>query len=124
MESVVRVGGPIVINDLLSTLSLAEIPWKPFREGIDIHRFYGDATGPSAALLRYAPGACLARHIHTGFEHIFVLRGHQIDDVGEHHAGTLLIHPPGTHHAIRSPEGCIVLAVWEKAVLMPNSEAL
>ena len=32
---------------------LKNITWDPFREGVDIHRLYGDPTdGASAALLR------------------------------------------------------------------------
>ena len=73
-------------------------------------------AGPSAALLRYTPGSRLQRHEHVGFEHIYVLAGSQLDDSGEHHAGALLIHGPGTSHTIASKHGCLVLAVWERPV--------
>ncbi|MGA2231733.1 MAG: cupin domain-containing protein [Tepidisphaeraceae bacterium] len=89
--------------------------WEPFREGIEIARIYSTtAGGPSAALLRYRPGASLERHRHAGYEHILILSGSQLDDGGEHLAGTLLVNPPGTSHAVRSIEGCVVLAIWEK----------
>jgi anti-sigma factor ChrR (cupin superfamily) len=94
----------------------AKIAWGSFREGIDIHRLYETAGGPSAALLRYAPGAALQRHTHVGYEHIFILSGSQVDDSGEHAAGTLLVYEPGTSHTVRSPRGCTVLIIWERPV--------
>jgi anti-sigma factor ChrR (cupin superfamily) len=113
------IDGPVMIlRELFSDRSLDSQPWETFREGIDIRWIYKIPEGCAAALLRYAPGASLGRHLHVGFEHIFVLRGSQTDDNGEHAAGTLVIHPPGTNHAIASPNGCIVLAVWEKPVHM------
>ncbi len=91
--------------------------WRPFRPGIEIVRLYTAPSGHSSALLRYAPGAKLARHSHIGFEHILVLSGTQIDDNGEHPAGTLLVHPPGTAHSVSTQTGCTVLAIWEKPVV-------
>src|SRR4051812_22510991 len=111
--------GPVrlIFPDLLAAATDATLKWERLRDGIDIARLYtsGEA-GPSAALLRYAPGARLARHEHTGYEHIFILAGSQVDDGGEHHAGALLIHGPGTSHSIASKHGCLVLAVWERPV--------
>ena len=111
--------GSIVIRDLFRAdrSPVPEVAWQPFRPGIEIHRLYGDGTtGPSAALLRYAPGASLPLHTHIGYEHILVLRGSQVDAGGEYSAGTLLINPPGTSHAVNSPQGCIVYISWEKPV--------
>lgn len=94
-----------------------KIVWRPFREGVEIHRLYGDGlSGPSAALLRYRPGGMIPRHEHTGYEHIFILSGSQTDDQARSEAGTLIINPPGTQHAILSETGCIVLAIYEKPV--------
>ncbi len=92
--------------------------WEFFRDGIDVHWLYrNENDSPSAALLKYAPGASVPRHRHSGFEHIYVLQGSQVDEYGEHHVGNLAINPPGTAHSIESPEGCIVYAVWEKPVV-------
>jgi anti-sigma factor ChrR (cupin superfamily) len=94
-----------------------EIPWKPFYEGVEIHRLYGDGVnGPSAALLRFAPGGRIPLHIHTGYEHILVLQGSQEDEHEQIAAGGLRIHPPGSSHSVRSQAGCIVLAIYEKPV--------
>lgn len=92
-----------------------KLNWKPFQNGVDIYRLYGDgATGPTAALLRFQPGARVSSHEHTGYEHIFVLAGSQVDENSKAETGTLIINPPGTNHGILSENGCIVLAIYEK----------
>jgi anti-sigma factor ChrR (cupin superfamily) len=110
---------PIVMTDMMALADNADtLEWQAFREGVDRYQIYGTmgAPGPSACLLRYAPGARVARHAHVGYEHIFVLAGGQTDDNGHLATGTLLISPPGTDHAIVSHEGCIVLAIYEAPV--------
>ena len=93
------------------------LPWQPFRDGVEIYRLYGDnKSGPAAALLRYEPGASVPRHEHTGFEHIYVLTGSQTDENGEHQAGPLIVNPPNSNHSVISQAGCIVLAIWEKPI--------
>ncbi len=98
--------------------STDSIQWQPFREGVEIHRLYGDGqTGPTAALLKFQPGAVVPRHEHIGYEHIIVLSGSQTDDNGDMEEDTLVINPPNTNHAIVSKHGCIVLAIYEKPVV-------
>ena len=93
------------------------IPWQPFREGVEIHRLYGDGiSGPTAALIRFQETSSVPLHIHEGYEHILVLAGHQTDANGSIGAGTLRVHPPGTLHSVTSEAGCIVLAIYEKVV--------
>jgi anti-sigma factor ChrR (cupin superfamily) len=93
------------------------LPWKPFMEGIDIYRLYGNGTsGPAAALLRFHPGARVPLHEHTGYEHILVLAGSQVDDNSRATAGTLIVNPPQTNHSVLSETGCIVLAIYERPV--------
>jgi anti-sigma factor ChrR (cupin superfamily) len=94
-----------------------EIAWEVFREGVEIHRLYGDGvTGPSAALLRFSKAGKVPLHEHGGYEHILVLAGSQRDNNGLAGTGTLIINPPGTRHSIVSEAGCIVLAIYEKPV--------
>lgn len=89
------------------------LDWQPLRPGIDFHALYGQpGQGPAAALLRYAPGASIPLHRHLGHEHILVLEGSQRDANGVYPAGTLLVSPPGSCHAVTSEEGCLVLAIW------------
>jgi anti-sigma factor ChrR (cupin superfamily) len=101
----------------LEALLSGEVSWKPFRTGIEIHPLYGEVgVGRAAALLRYAPGASLPAHRHTGFEQILVLQGAQEDDQGRYGKGTVVISPPGSKHAVASPEGCVVFVTWELPV--------
>ena len=94
-----------------------QIDWQPFFPGVEIHRLYGDGlTGPTASLIRYAPGAKIPSHLHGGYEHILVLSGSQRDDDGTFPEGSLLVSAPGTKHSIASDQGCIVLAIYEKPV--------
>lgn len=108
---------------LHNLFSLAEYPerltWEPFRPGVTICRLYDEGQqGSSAALLKYDPGATVPAHSHTGYEHILVLSGAQSDYQGTHKAGTLVINLPNSSHQVASEEGCIVLAIWERPVII------
>lgn len=93
------------------------LAWKPFQPGVEIYRLYGDGVeGPTAALLRFQPGGRVPLHEHTGWEHILVLTGAQVDENTRADAGMLIINPPGTSHAVLSEHGCVVLAIYEKPV--------
>jgi predicted ChrR family anti-sigma factor len=99
-----------------------KIPWKRLHAGVEIHRLYGDGIdGPTAALLRFAPGASIPEHEHTGYEHILVLAGAQADGEGEVRAGELRIHQPGWCHSVWSEKGCLVLAIYEKPVVFTGN---
>jgi anti-sigma factor ChrR (cupin superfamily) len=101
----------------LGALFRETIAWAPLRDGVDICRLYGDGrSGPSAALLRYAPNASIPLHEHDGYEHIFVLSGFQEDESGVYPAGTMVVNAPGSQHRVRAPEGCLALVVWERPV--------
>ena len=94
------------------------LAWTPFRDGIDIYRLYGDGlSGPATALLRFHPGARVPLHEHTGYEHILVLSGSQVDENSRAAAGTLIVNPPATRHSVLSETGCIVLAIYERPVM-------
>lgn len=92
--------------------------------GVEILPLYGidesgvpfDPSQPSAALLRYAPGAAVPPHRHRSFEHIFILKGSQEDHLGRYEAGTCVMSPPGTMHKVASQDGCLVLAIWNQSV--------
>ena len=89
---------------------------------MDIYRLYENGPdGPTAALLRFRPGGRVPLHEHTGYEHIFMLAGEQVDEVSKAETGALIINPPGTSHSIISENGCIVLAIYEKPVKFLNS---
>ncbi|MGD1906437.1 MAG: cupin domain-containing protein [Leptolyngbyaceae cyanobacterium] len=109
---------PLILTDIFKLADQPErLSWELFREGVEIHRLYGDGEqGPAAALLRYAPGAQVPPHDHPGYEHIIVLSGSQSDHHGTHVAGSLVINAPGSGHAVISETGCMVLIIWEKPV--------
>ena len=106
------------LNDLFQISGWQhKLRWQPFQDGVDIYRLYREGeTGPNAALLRFRPGGRIPLHEHTGYEHIFVLSGSQVDENSEAATGSLIINPPGTSHSILSETGCIVLAIYEKPV--------
>ena len=107
----------LIVADLLRRVWADQLNWSPFRDGVEMHQIYHHSGGSSAALLRYAPGASVPMHEHTGHEHILVLSGSQIDERGEHLAGTLVVNPPGTRHTVSSPRGCVVYVVWSSPVV-------
>ena len=108
--------GPLVFKLALDSLHNCEA-FKPFRPGVEISRLYqNEATGASAALLRYAPGASVPEHVHQGYEHVLVLEGEQRDHRGSYPAGTFVVNPPGTRHTVSSPQGCIALLIWQQPV--------
>jgi anti-sigma factor ChrR (cupin superfamily) len=108
------------------------LAWQKYtdneRKGAEIFPLYNARNekneGPAAALLRYSPGAKVTRHVHLGYELIFVLEGVLHNDTGAHRAGTLEICPPGSTHELWSDEGCIFLVVWEQPVTTQNVEQL
>jgi len=107
----------VSLHGLIGRTDWDDIAWEPFRVGVRIHWLYRTTEdGAEAALLRYDAGAAVPLHEHNGWEHIFVLAGSQSDGTTRHAVGALMISPPGTHHAITSEEGCVVLAVWQHPV--------
>ena len=109
---------PIELQNLFEIVQNQDnYAWEYFRDGVDIHRLYGDGiTGPTAALLRFRETTPIPPHVHEGYEHILVLSGSQQDSHGEIEAGTLRVLAPGTTHTGIAEAGCIVLAIYEKPV--------
>lgn len=112
------------LYQVLNPQACAALDWQPYgadgRRNVMIHRLYDarrDGAGPAAALLRYAPGASVPTHLHSGHELILVLEGELINDAGRHGPGTLEICPPGSTHALASEKGCTFLVVWEQPVV-------
>ncbi len=101
---------------------LSQLEWQTLRPGVAIHALHRDPSGDiRAALLRYESGAQVAAHWHDGLEYIFVLEGSQSDERGDYPAGTLVMNPPGSRHAVVSPGGCTVLIIWERPVRFESS---
>lgn len=95
--------------------------FKPFRDGVEISEI---VTGePAVALLRYAPGASVPRHLHEGLETILVLDGVQSDERGDYAAGSLILNPQGSVHSVWSEPGCVVLIQWTRPVRFLEDDA-
>lgn len=97
-----------------------DLPFEPFREGVEIATLRSE--NPAVALLRYAPGASVPHHEHTGLEMILVLDGVQTDEQGHYPAGTLVLNPAGTAHSVWSEIGTTVLIQWERPVRFTGKE--
>jgi anti-sigma factor ChrR (cupin superfamily) len=112
-----------VLAQALDPAVLDTLDWQPLRPGVDIAPVYQAAEGTlTAAYLRYQPGARVPEHEHTGHELILVLEGAQSDPRGHYPAGSLIVNPPNSRHAVWSDEGCRVLIVWERPVRFLDSE--
>src|SRR5438093_550425 len=100
-----------------------DLPFEFFRAGIEVHWLVrGGAGEPSAALLKYEPGASVPLHRHQGLETILVLDGSQSDEYGEYAEGALVFNARGTQHSVQSRGGCVVFIQWELPVMMLGEE--
>jgi anti-sigma factor ChrR (cupin superfamily) len=107
----------MLASAIFSLWDVLEGEFVPFRAGIEMRVVYGTpGRGAACAFLRYQPGAKIPAHEHPGYELIHVLVGSQTDERGTHRAGTFVVNPPGSRHAVESAEGCVVLAVWERPI--------
>ncbi len=102
----------LAVHDVIDAWQ--SLPFDYFREGVDIHHIRQEF--PAVAILRYAPGAKVPRHLHTGLETILVLEGVQSDERGDYSEGTLVLNPEGSTHSVWSENGCAVLIQWERPV--------
>jgi anti-sigma factor ChrR (cupin superfamily) len=107
-------GLALALDELRALALSPRLIWRRFAPGVEIHRLWGTPSTRSGALLRYAPGAKIPRHRHEGIEEIYVLIGSQRDQRGEYSAGARVVNPPGSVHAVSSPDGCVVLVIWER----------
>ncbi len=77
-------------------------------QGLAVAPLYADAGG-RVTLLRFEPGAALARHRHDLGEEFFVLAGELDDDHGRYAPRWWVRQPPGSEHAVRSAAGATTL---------------
>jgi anti-sigma factor ChrR (cupin superfamily) len=95
-------------------IDVSGIAWEPTRHpGVEIKVLYRDASGKQTTLTRMAPGARLPAHRHVGLEQSYVLEGTLVDADGECAAGNFVWRRPGSVHDAWSPDGCLVLGVFE-----------
>ncbi len=92
------------------------LPWiaSPY-DGIDIKILFQDeARGLMTALFRWQPGTRLPMHEHVDIEQSYVLEGSLCDAEGEARAGQFAWRPAGSTHDAWSPNGCLILATFQK----------
>lgn len=65
-------------------------------------------SGRATSLVRYAAGSSFAAHVHPLGEEFFVLDGVFEDEHGSYPAGCYVRNPPGSSHAPRSAQGCVL----------------
>ncbi len=100
-------------------VSVNDLPWKPTPcPGIDMKILMEEPeTGLLTAMFRWAPGSVLAMHEHMAIEQTYVIEGSVVDDEGECRAGDFVWRPKGNRHIARSPNGCLMIAMF----LKPNT---
>ena len=95
-------------------LDVSRIAWEPTEHpGVETKTLYREPSGRQTVLVRMAPGARLPEHRHRGVEQSFILEGTLVDDDGACTAGNFVWRRPGSVHNAWSPDGCLVLAVFE-----------
>jgi anti-sigma factor ChrR (cupin superfamily) len=73
-------------------------------------------AGSDAYLIRMAPGAEFASHLHGSVEHCFVLTGDLHVAGGHITSGDYHLAAPGSQHGVtRSDAGCLLLIVEARA---------
>lgn len=95
-------------------LDVSQIAWEPTPyPGIETKTLYADASGRRTTLTRLAPGARLPSHRHVGLEQSYVLQGSLVDGDGTCTAGNFVWRRVGSVHEAWSPEGCVVLGIFD-----------
>jgi anti-sigma factor ChrR (cupin superfamily) len=98
----------------------ATMQWQKTRfAGCEVKTLLFDrATGLVTALMRMAPGAVLPDHEHVKVEQTYMLEGKLVDKEGpaaglEVKAGEFVWRTPGSRHVAWTPEGGLMLAMFQ-----------
>lgn len=115
------------LGDLESRyVTVDDIPWKPTPcEGIDMKvLMHDEESGLMTAMFRWQPGSKLTFHEHVEIEQTYVIEGHLVDDEGEVTAGNYVWRPPGSRHDAWSPNGALILSIFQKPNIFLDDEKL
>jgi len=77
---------------------------------------FDPATGASAVLLRFEPGASYDAHRHPLGEQYLVLEGTLEDGAKSYGPMTYVRHAPGSSHQPRSRDGCLLFVLLPKPI--------
>ena len=91
------------------------LPWEKTKfPGVAAKTLLVDKeTGLLTALLKMDPGACLPDHEHVLIEQTFVIEGALVDAEGTCTAGNFVWRPAGSRHEAHTPNGGLMLAVFQ-----------
>jgi len=109
--------GIIKISNVLEIIKNPDVlNWQMLRDKIEIFPLYEEKDGVKAAFLRFGPGAVIPDHLHTGYEHIFVLKGLQLDQFNSYTDFDFVIFTPNSSHKVISEQGGLAIAIWQKPI--------
>jgi anti-sigma factor ChrR (cupin superfamily) len=96
------------------------MPWQSIRyPGVSVKTLMMDkASGLVTVLLKMESGARLPDHEHALIEQTYVLEGSLVDTEGpevgmEVGPGQFVWRPAGSRHAVVSPNGCTIIAIFQ-----------
>jgi hypothetical protein len=87
------------------------LPWVPSPTvGVERRMLFrlGGEHAIATSIVRYAAASSFPSHVHGGGEEFLVLDGVFEDEHGHYPVGSYVRNPPGSAHAPRSGEGCII----------------
>lgn len=90
-----------------------DMDWKEDQPGTFYKKMWSDpdpSVNRRVALMRFEPGAAMARHRHLGNELIFVIEGSLTDEAGDVTAGNIAYRPSGCVHTVGARNGATFLA--------------
>ena len=96
-------------------VEVAELPWEDTKfPGVKAKTLLVDpSSGLLTVLLKMDPGARLPDHEHVLIEQTYVLEGKLVDPDGTCTSGNFVWRPAGTRHAAYTPEGGLMLAMFQ-----------
>jgi anti-sigma factor ChrR (cupin superfamily) len=91
------------------------LPWEDTKfPGVKAKTLLVDkSSGLLTVLLKMEPGARLPDHEHVLIEQTYVLEGKLVDPDGTCGAGDFVWRPAGTRHAAYTPDGGLMLAIFQ-----------
>ena len=91
------------------------LEWQPSPfEGVSAKILLQDANGAVRTMLvKMEPGATIPDHEHTGLEQSYILEGSLEDHDGVCGPGQYVWRPSGNRHVATSPNGALMLVMFE-----------
>ena len=109
---------PVKMNHVLTedaSVDPSQSSWHPSpAKGVKrlmLERDGGEQTTRATSIVSYAPNSNFSAHNHPLGEEFLVLSGTFSDEYGDYPAGTYVRNPPGSSHAPKSVNGCMI---WVK----------